>query len=638
MTHHSRGGRRRALGACLAVVLTSTLGTVIGSAGGPAAAHPGLPLDVFDPVSVTSGQMRDETPAEFETELADYKERGLLPVDVEVDTVGGWRGGATFQRNTDGRTWWLRTDMTEAAYEQRQADAREAGLRQVDIEVYEVDGKRRYAAIWIENKENLASAVRHDLTDAEWESWFEQQRAAGRMPVAIQQYATDEGVRYAGVWVRNPTGVRWAEWRGLSEADFQRKADELESDHRLFAFDSVRTSAGQRYSGIWVENTDGRRWRVQRDLTKRDFWNWINRSSDEGFRPVSYERYETAAGTRYAGIWRQNSARPQWPLRGKVDKLVKAELEATDVPGISVAVMEDGRFSYLRGFGNADVDADGETWLDADHVLGIASVSKAVAGVLTMRLVEQGEVALADRTSAHITDIPKHHTHTIGQLARSRGCVQHYRQGGGFGDDKPYATSRDSAEDFWDDALVCVPGTYNYSTHGYTVLCAALEEATGDDTYTLLEERLNRPFGLGTLNAERLTDRQARRSKIYNDDNEEIERPDRTEKVCGGGMESSVRDLAAFGEKVRSGDILTEASLRELWGNGGRGYRMGWRADDDAAGRRMVWKDGSNEGTQSFLHIYPDDGVVVAVLSNREAGGHDMPKLARDIGALVVSS
>ncbi len=635
--HHSRGGRRRALGACLAVALTSTLGTVIATTtAGPASAHPGLPQDVFDPVSITTGLLRDETSAEFSAKVDDYERRGFLPVDVEIDTDGGWRGGATFQRNTDGRRWWLRTDMTEAAYAQRQADARRAGMRQVDIEVYEVDGARRYAAIWLANVENLASAVRHDLTGTQWESWFEQQRAAHRMPVAIQQYVTDDGIRYAGVWVDNPTRLRWAEWRGLSEADFQKKADELKSDHRMFAFDSVRTSDGQRYSGIWVENTDGREWQVQRDLTLKDFLNHTNRYSDEGYRMISYERYRTADGTRYAAIWRQNSARPQWPLRGKVDKLVKTQLDATNVPGISVAVMENGRFSYLRGFGHADVA--NKTWLDGDHVLGIASVSKAVAGVLTMRLVEQGEVALADRTSTHITDIPAHHTHTIGQLARSRGCVQHYREGGGFGTNRPYATSLASAKDFWDDELVCEPGEYNYSTHGYTILCAALEEATGDDTYTLLEERLNDPFDLGTLQPERLTDTQARRSKIYRDDNTERTRPDRTEKVCGGGMESSVRDLAAFGEKVRSGDILTAASLRQLWGNGGRGYRMGWRADDDAAGRRMVWKDGSNEGTQSFLHIYPDDGVVVAVLSNRQAGGHDMRELAQDIGALVVSS
>lgn len=622
------GGLRRAA----AVVALGGLAAGLLTAPAPALAHPGLPSAVFDPPAVEWASVRDMTSAAFGATFDDLTAKGYLVVDLEVDVTGGdYRVGAVFQQNTDKRAWRSLRDLSETEYAAAKAKAAADGLRPVDFETYEVAGRRQYAAVWVQNVERLGSALLHDLTDAQFSTTFAAQKAAGRMPLDIEQYRTPAGPRFAAVWVDNSEKLAWQLLRGLTSAQFSAAFAQYESAYRMLAVDSVTTPAGQRYAGIWVANPSKRQWRERRDLTAGQWSNWWHRYADEGFRLISYDRYQTAGGTRYAGIWRQNSDRPVWSLRGKVETRVQKHVDDNKVPGLSVAIIQKGEYRYLRGFGDADVA--GDVWLDSEHVLGLASVSKAVSGVLTMRMAEQGTIAVTDPTAKHLPDIPAQHTHTLQQLAGNRGCVQHYNEGSGFGGNTPYATSLASAKEFWADPLVCAVGASHYSSHGYTILCAALEQAGGQNTADLIRTRLTTPYGLGTLRAKRLTDVGVRRSPIYDGDNKKIPFVDESAKTCGGGMESTVRDLAWFGHRVATGKILSAASLTAMW-QPNPGYAYGWSINTES-GHRVVAKDGANTGARSYLRVYPDDDIVVAVMSNRR--GHDTTGLGQELGAMILN-
>jgi CubicO group peptidase (beta-lactamase class C family) len=620
-----------------AVLPLAALALVTGLTAAPAAAHPGVPAAVFDLNEVPWTSAQDLTSAQFETALTGWRFQSMIVLDLEIDVLGSdYRAGATLQRNTDNRRWWLYRDLTEAQYTAKQAEATAAGLRQSDFESYVLSGTRKYAAVWVENKENLSSAATRGLTAGQFGTWLAGEKTAGRMPVAVEEYV-DAGVdfRYAAVTVANTTGIDWQLWHSLTDEEFGAKFDELRAQYRMLAMDALPTLIGERFAGIWIRNTNGRQWHELRNMSAASFSNNAHRWDDEGFRLTNYERYWTPDGIRYSGIWRQDGERVSWGPRPQIDALVQAQLDANNVPGISVAVMRNGVLKYARGFGNADTAAG--TWMDSEHVVGLASVSKAVAGTLMIRLAEQGEFSTMDNVRDLLPGLPAHHTYRVGQLASNLGCVQHYDEGHGFGDDTPYATSRASAQHFWNDPLVCQVGSYHYSTHGYTILCAAFEAATGQNTADLIENQLTNPFALGTVKAERIGDTSVRRARVYNDDNSAMTRPDRSAKYCGGGMESSARDLAAFGHKLASGQIIGRTSLPVLW-NGFQGsYANGWDIVP-ANGRKVVAKSGANEGTQSYLRVYPNDGITVAVLSNRKGGGHDVTALGTSIGELVANA
>jgi CubicO group peptidase (beta-lactamase class C family) len=645
----TRGIPRRLVAGLAAVVLGAM--TLAGAV--PAAAHPGLPSAVFDPDEVGWASIRDLDPAAFQAEFDKWSRAGYMVIDVDVDmSADGPRMGAVFQYNLDKRGWLVRTTMTEAEFDTAFDEAVRGNMRMVDFETWVRAGVRYYAAVWVRNVEGYGWSAKYGLTAAEFETYYKEQRDR-RMPVDVDIYQTGAGTRYALIWVDNAEKLDWRLLGGITRTAYQDAVDAYQATFRSLVVDSALTGAGQRYAGIWVENVNKRGWRVRSDLTRQQYVNWWHRYADEGYRVINFERYETADGTRYAGIWRQNSDRPAWTPKEKVDALVEAERDSLDMPGISVAIMQDGKARYLRGFGHANVDDD--VWLDSAHVQRLASVAKGVGGVLTMRLAEQGEIDPADDAADHIPGLPAHHSYTVEQVASNRGCVRHYagaeeEDGADPADvaqwaaeddtlaNTEYATATAASAVFWGSDLVCPVGTSHYTTHGYAILGAALEGATGSPVADLVVDELTDPYDLGTLRPEDMSDTSVRRTTLYTSTNSEYTDPDEVSwKVLGGGLEASARDLASFGDKLIDGQIVSADSLDAMWVDPSWGYAYGW-TNDTEDGHLRVYKNGGANGSTAYLQMFPDDGVTIAVLMNRADGvdGNRAESLGKAIGSLVL--
>ena len=147
------------------LVAISLLAPVLGIAptAAPAAGVPGGPVATFDPPSVGWYSYRDQTNSQFADTFA-ARRGAYLPVDLDVETAGGYRVGSVWQRNTAGRAWRLKRNLTAAAYTAYWEDARDDGYRLVEHETYVLDGQRRYAGIWIGNREGLAWASHRGQT------------------------------------------------------------------------------------------------------------------------------------------------------------------------------------------------------------------------------------------------------------------------------------------------------------------------------------------------------------------------------------------------------------------------------------------------------------------------------------------
>ena len=448
----------------------------------------------------------------------------------------------------------------------------------------------------------------------------------------------------------------------MSSEEFSSRFDQYHSRFRMTDVESYRHDGQQYYAGIWVENRNGREWYEQRGLSSKGFGELWSELRDLGFRLVDYEVYPSSDGWEYAGIWRQNGDRYDWPLRCAVDRLLKEEVAENEIPGMSVAIAQNGRWRYLRGFGYADVDDS----VDADSrtVYRLASVSKAVAGVLALRLVEDETVSLdlGAPTRDYVADMPVHHTHTVSQTLSNWAGIGHYS------DDYPdykewidadYDPDADEDEegaddnfepDHFDTALAAArtmwhaplsyppPGsTYSYSSFGFTFAGAALEGAAGESVPTLLRDHLRVPFELSTLRPDR-NGPDPKRSLIYGDSNQEKSPDDTSWKLLGGGLEGSAYDLARLGNGLVDGTILTSESREVLWSpaDGQVTYGLGWdiATFDD---RQVVLHTGHQAGANSYLLIYPDEEIVIVLLSNRRRG-HETAPMGIEIGRLMIDA
>src|SRR6185436_9094274 len=82
------------------------------------------------------------------------------------------------------------------------------------------------------------------------------------------------------------------------------------------------------------------------------------------------------------------------------DKTLATRMADVNVPGVSIAFIEDGRVKWARSYGVATAGGQPVT---PQTLFQAASMSKAVAAAAALRLVDRGRLALDDDINAHLT-------------------------------------------------------------------------------------------------------------------------------------------------------------------------------------------------------------------------------------------
>jgi CubicO group peptidase (beta-lactamase class C family) len=572
-----------------------------------------------DPNSIGWSSIRGYSSQAFNQYFNQKKAEGYRVIDIEVDEINGQPSySAVWQNNTDKRNWASLRDLADDEFSQRWNEFKDKGYRLIDQESYTLNGKRFYAGVWEENKDNRGWASYRNVDSDEFGKRFKTYSDQGYRMIDMEAYTSGNSLLYSVIWVKNTEGLDWVENRDMSEATYESKFKSLSNQgYRLLDLESYTRNGQQQYAAIWVKNTNGRGWKARRDMSATWFGNWWKTYNDEGYRLVDFEAYPTPQGTRYAGIWRQNNEKASWASKKAVDDAIEAYRDKFNVPGISVAIAQNGKLVYTRGFGFADIED--QKVAHAGTIFRLASVSKPITAALMMRLVERNLLSLDQSSQTYVPDLPKHHTHTVRQLFKHQAGIRHYR-GSKRGEDcivpnnsdwkdsstTEYSTATEATKLFRNDPLMFSPGAKScYSTHGYTILGAAMEGATKKSFAELVNLEITQGLDLPTLRLEFLSQPNSEWATLYrgkddiNDKNVSSERDPISWKGPGGGMVSSSVDLARFGVKLSDGSFLSKQKREELW-------------------KETLSFSGSQNGANSHLRVYFNEGLVIAVLSNQQ--------------------
>lgn len=602
---------------------------------------------------------RDLTDDAFHDKFEQYK-KDYIMIDLDAyETSGGTRFSMVWEKNSSGRAWAEYRNMTSDAYHDKWEDFKTKGYRPVDIECYRVGNSMRYGGIWIKNTEGYSWSSKRDMTKAQYEAYITEQKGEGRKMIDLEMYATGSGIRYAAIWVKNHDNADWKEVHGLDRDDYQAKLDDLTGKGYVVTnFDSY-TDGGQRYAFV-CEKRSGIAYQVRTGRTEVEYANLWREYRDRGYRIIDFECYSTPDGMRYGGIWIDNNSTIfNYNKKDELDNLITKYKNDNNLPGISVAIVRNGEMIYRRGFGFADKEdnkvAHGET------IYLSASVSKLFSGTLAVKLQDEGKLRNGTSVSLNLNNpiknyltnvtksdgsvvtIPAKHTQTVAQLYSHLGCIKHYD--GPEPATMQYNKAIDALTQIWNADLLpgCTIGTNrNYSTHAHTYLAAVLEKVTGRTSSQLVKSELADPYGLGTLRVQFTTASipyDYERAKPYNDDNSSSSYGNNSWKVFGGGIELSAVDLAMFGWKVLNGQIVKPAARDNvLWTRvkSDQPNGIAWEVRD-IGGRRVAEHNGSFNGARAELRVYRDNGLSIAIMSNRT--NHtvdDVGTLATKIGDIVL--
>lgn len=344
-----------------------------------------------------------------------------------------------------------------------------------------------------------------------------------------------------------------------------------------------------------------------------------------------------AASRTNAGGW----SAPD-PRENAVRETVLMYLRDTGVVGCAVAVAEKGRVVFSEGFGFADLETPAEA--TPETLFRLASVSKPITAFGVMKLVENGRVDLDADIRKYVPEFPdKGHTITVAQILSHTSGIRHYKNGE-FASTKRYESVVESLNIFKDDPLVHKPGeAYLYTTYGYTLLARLVENVTDKPFPRYLQEDVFAALGMKNS---RVDDARAiipNRAKGYKKgaDGKPVncDFADTSYKWAGGGMLSSASDMVNFGIALLSAyhspeGVLSHATIERMWtstvlpnGNKTR-YGLGFHVNE-IEGKRMISHTGSQQGSQTALLIFPEQDVVIVVLTNYES--HNAMELARKV-------
>ena len=620
--------------------------------------------DVWDLQNIGWASHRNLTASELKEVYDQRAGEGMIPInlgakrklfDVEYSIV--WRD------NVDRREWKAHWDLTGEQYHTLWEQYRSQGFRPLGVTSYELVGRQVYAGIWIKNVENLGWASFRGLTSEEYANLFLDYRARRYRPIDIEMYATDDGPRIATIWWQNVDDVAWGELRDLSREQYQEQVDaNLAAGYLMIDYDSYEAGDGEdedEHAAIWERPVH---WPAHTIRTNREdphFANFWRQYRDEGYRPLHIENHGDGSDDQFGGIWIENSDRFHYARKGDLDSAIETYRITNDVPGISVAVIRANKVLYRRGFGFADVD--GEKIAHGGTVYKAASVSKVIGGTLAAKLEAEGvlrdgtpvSLDMTLPTDNYLTSMPAHHTHTVEQLTAHLSCVAYYDSDPDINNQTThYGTALAAVQSIWNVGLIngcMVGGTRQYSTAAFTFLGAVLEDVSGRNIHDLVRTEIAEPYGLQSLRSQwassSLPDNYERAEPYKGDNNDETDYTDDSWKVLGGGIELDVVDLARFGALVLYAEIVSP-SVRDnrLFAavSPGCGMTVGglcengvaWKRTNDSNGRRAREHNGSATGARSFLRIYPDDDLVVAVLSNHE--DHGPEALGELVGDIVL--
>jgi CubicO group peptidase (beta-lactamase class C family) len=324
-------------------------------------------------------------------------------------------------------------------------------------------------------------------------------------------------------------------------------------------------------------------------------------------------------------------------------------MKVYNCPGVSVAVINDGKIEWAKGYGTTE--KDGSRQVTDETLFQAASVSKPIAAMVALRLVQEGKLDLDEDVNRRLVSwkVPENQFTrekkiTLRQLlAHTSGVTVHGFAGYAAGAPRatllqilqgtPPANSPPVSVD-------AVPGTrWSYSGGGYSVVEQLLEDTLKKPFSEIAAEKVLRPLKMTHSHFAQplpaLLEKDAAAGHLENGD-----------KVKGGwhayptlaaaGLWTTAPDLAEFAIEVqesaqgRSNKVLNGKLTNEMLTPQLDNWGLGLTIQGAGRGRRFS-HGGSNEGYRSFMVAYTDTGKGAVILTNSDNGEMLFDEILRSI-------
>lgn len=345
----------------------------------------------------------------------------------------------------------------------------------------------------------------------------------------------------------------------------------------------------------------------------------------------------------------QNGLLPPVMVKGQPapTKKLADEMAAMHVPGVSIAVIYDGKIEWARGFG---VTSLGGSPVTPETLFQAASISKPVAALAVLRLVEAGKLSLDTDVNQYLkswqlpgnafTDKTKVTIREL--LTHTAGLTVHGFAGYAAGERVPTLIQVLNGEKPANSAPIRVdtePGTmWRYSGGGYEIAQQILIDVTGQPFPKLMHDTVLAPIGMthSTYEQPLPTSRIGEIALPYQGNGKPIEGgPHTYPEMAAAGLWTTPSDLARYALEIQqtlagaSHKVISQTTVKMMLTPGLNQWGLGPELGG-GTGLRYFSHGGANEGYRCHLVAYfKGDGVVV--MTNGDNGGQLALEIVRSV-------
>ena len=336
-----------------------------------------------------------------------------------------------------------------------------------------------------------------------------------------------------------------------------------------------------------------------------------------------------------------------------LDAYVARVMTTFNVPGLSIAIVKDGKVVIAKGYG---VRKLGESTPVDEHTLfGIGSNTKAFTTAALATLVDEGKISWNDPVYERLPGFQMYDPYVSHEMT-IRDLLTH-RSGMGLGEGDllfwPHTTY--TRQEIVYKLRFMKPASsfrskYAYDNLMYIAAGRIIEAVTGKSWEDYIRERILTPLGMSDTN---LTNAAWKASDNYAWPHSKL--PGKLQAIDfvpldnaapAGSINSSAADMAKWlllqlnrgNFRDREGRLFSERQSDEMWSPQTilpistpppplaalkphfADYGLGW-AMSDYHGRKVVGHTGGVAGFVSLVRLVPEENLGIVVLTNAEEGG-----------------
>ncbi|MDG1728811.1 MAG: serine hydrolase [Algibacter sp.] len=320
-------------------------------------------------------------------------------------------------------------------------------------------------------------------------------------------------------------------------------------------------------------------------------------------------------------------------------KRAKKFMRQQGIPGMSISVSQNETLIWSKGFGYAKRKP--KTKVNPSKTLfRIASISKSITALALANLIDNNSINLDESIYTYLPDYPKKkYAFSIRELGGHIAGIRHYK-GNEFTINKKISIT-EGVKLFKNDPLLFEPSTqFSYNTFGYVLLSEVMQKISKTDFNDLVKNTVFKPLGMTNTMLDDSEIDVPNTSDFYRK-KRVLSTPVANEyKVAGGGFLSTSEDLIKFGEEIISPTTVSKKALSEMLTSqilkSGKitGYGIGFSVEYTKNNTHKYYHTGGGVGATTILLMYPKEGVVISILTNRS--DIDMEILVKQLEAIFV--